>query len=328
MSVVRELAAGVRAGDLRALAQAITLAESTRSDHQRSAAELLDVLLPFTGNSTRVGLSGPPGVGKSTLIDALGRHLTSTGHKVAVLAVDPSSARTGGSILGDKTRMTELARDPRAFIRPSPAGGTLGGVARRTREGLLLCEAAGFDVVAIETVGIGQSETVVNDMVDVFLLLVQPAAGDELQGIKRGVIELADVVVVTKSDGDLAPLATKACADYAHALQFIRRKHAAWQPRVVAVSALTGHGIPDTWAAVEGCLHALGDSNRQELRARQAKSWMWSEVQEQLLKRVRDDPTVRAILSDLEARVAEGTLSPLAAADQLMALTDASASPG
>src|ERR1700756_2338483 len=235
-----ELARAVRDCDRRALARAITLVEPARSDHREDAVALLDELLPATGDAIRVGISGAPGAGKSTFIEALGVHLVDAGHRVAVLAVDPSSTRSGGSILGDKTRMEELSRRPEAFIRPSPSGGTLGGVARRTREALLLCEAAGHDVVLVETVGVGQSEVAVAGMVDVFVLLLAPGAGDELQGVKRGIVELAGIVVVNKADGDLAAAAERTAADYANALHFLRSRTEGWEVRVERASALLG----------------------------------------------------------------------------------------
>ncbi len=250
------LAAQVLGGDRRALARAITLVESTRPDHRVEADALLAELIPHAGDATRVGISGAPGAGKSTLIEALGVQLVDAGHRVAVLAVDPSSTRTGGSILGDKTRMEELVRRPDAFVRPSPTGGTLGGVTRRTREALLCCEAAGFDVVLVETVGVGQSEVAVDGMVDTFVVLVPPAGGDELQGIKRGIMELADVVVVTKADGDLEAAAKATAADYANAMRLIRPKSDAlaahgWRPEVLTCSALLPRGVDDVWSAVE-----------------------------------------------------------------------------
>jgi LAO/AO transport system kinase len=240
-----ELARLLTTGDRRALARSITLVESTRADRRAEAAALLDAVLPATGGAVRVGVSGTPGAGKSTFIDELGTHLTAAGHRVAVLAVDPSSQRSGGSIMGDKTRMERLSRDPAAFIRPSPSGGTLGGVARRTREAAFLCEAAGFDVVIVETVGVGQSETVVADMVDCFVLVVAPGGGDELQGIKRGIIELADVIAVNKADGDLLPAAKRAVADQRHAVHLLRPKHPGWTVPVIAMSALHGTGVDD-----------------------------------------------------------------------------------
>jgi LAO/AO transport system kinase len=314
-----ELAGAIRAGDRRALARGITLVESTRPDHRAEADALVAGLLDATGGATRVGVSGSPGVGKSTFIEALGAHVLDDGHRVAVLAVDPSSARSGGSILGDKTRMGSLARDDRVFIRPSPARGTLGGVARRTREAMMLCEAAGFDVVLIETVGVGQSETAVADMVDLFLLLVAPGAGDELQGLKRGIVELADLVVVTKADGDLLGPAQRAGADYRKALHLLSSKHPGLRAEVVLCSALTGDGVADVWAEVQRAVGALRDAGvLDRLRADQAVAWMWSEVRERLLTDLTAAPTVRALVPELETAVAEQRQSPTAAAAQLL----------
>ena len=266
-----ELADALLAGDRRALARSITLVESTRADHRAEAVALLDAVLPATGKAVRVGITGTPGAGKSTFVEELGTRLTGEGHRLAVLAIDPSSRRSGGSILGDKTRMERLARDPQAFIRPSPSGGALGGVARRTREAGLLCEAAGFDVVVVETVGVGQSEVAVADMVDCFVLLAAPGGGDELQGIKRGIMELADVVVVNKADGDLQPAATRAVADYQHAVHLLRPKHPGWQVPVLPVSALTGTGVDETWTAIEGCVDHLRETgDLTKLRSSQA----------------------------------------------------------
>jgi LAO/AO transport system kinase len=314
-----DLIDGIRAGDRRALARAITLAESTRRDHRSQATEVLDGVLDRTGGATRVGISGAPGVGKSTFIEAFGTHLTATDHKVAVLAVDPSSTRSGGSILGDKTRMSELVNDPDAFVRPSPSGGELGGVARRTREAILLCEAAGFDVVLVETVGVGQSETAVDDMVDLFLLLAAPAGGDELQGIKRGIMELADLIVVNKADGDLAPAAKRAQADLKGALQLLRPKRKAWKPRVLLASALQQEGVDAVWDTLveaKDALAASGELDRR--RAQQARAWMWTEVQVHLLEELRHSPAVKELLTELEGAVAQGDVSPLAAADRLL----------
>jgi LAO/AO transport system kinase len=319
VSRLDDLADAVRAGDRRALARAITLVESTRGDHRDDAVALLDELLASTGSARRAGISGAPGAGKSTFIEALGLHLVDRGHQVAVLAVDPTSTRTGGSILGDKTRMEELSRRPEAFIRPSPSGGTLGGVARRTREAMLVAEAAGFDVVLVETVGVGQSEVAVAGMVDVFCLLLAPGAGDELQGVKRGIVELADVVVVNKADGQLADIARHTAADYAHALHFVRPRTEGWEPKVLTCSALLGEGIGDVWATVEeyvGTARATGELDRR--RAEQAQQWMWSEVTETLLDEVRTSPAVRARVGELEAEVAAGRCSPAAAARQLL----------
>ena len=245
-----DLAAGIRAGDRAMLARAITLIESKRADHRKAAHRLVQDLLPLTGQAVRLGITGAPGVGKSTTIDALGSTLTAQGHKVAVLAVDPSSTRTGGSILGDKTRMARLASDPHAFVRPSPSSGTLGGVAAKTRETMLLCEAAGYDVVRVETVGIGQSETAVADMTDFFLVLMLPGAGDELQGLKKGIVELADMVAVNKADGDNIARAKLAAAEYRAALNILNPQSATWSPPVITYSALTGDGIRELWSRV------------------------------------------------------------------------------
>jgi LAO/AO transport system kinase len=317
---VATLVAGVEQGDRRALARAITLVESSRPDHREQADDLIAAVLPRTGTSIRLGISGPPGVGKSTFIESFGLHLTAAGHRVAVLAVDPSSTRSGGSILGDKTRMEQLAREPGAFIRPSPSGGTLGGVARRTREAMLLCEAAGFDVVLVETVGVGQSELAVADMVDLFVLLVSPGGGDELQGIKRGIMELADLVVVTKADGDLAAAARHACSDHRHALQLLRHPHRSIEPQALLVSSTEGTGIDEVWKQVQAdheALSAAGDLER--LRARQRRAWLWSEVTDALMERIRNDPRVADLVPVIEADVDAGTLAPVAGARRLLA---------
>jgi LAO/AO transport system kinase len=314
------LAQRVRDGDRRALARAITLIESKRPDHQEQAEQLLERLLPATGDAVRLGISGTPGAGKSTLIEALGAHLIEHGHKVAVLAVDPSSRRSGGSILGDKTRMQRLAQAPQAFIRPSPAGATLGGVTRRTREAALACEAAGFDVIVIETVGVGQSETAVADMVDGFVLLLAPGGGDELQGIKRGIIELADLVVITKADGELRAAAMRARADYRAALQLLRPASAGWTPEVLTCSALEGEGVAAVWQAVRrhrAALEASGDLAAK--RQRQILSWLAAEVQAGLLEALRADPATRRLLAELEQAVAAGRMLPPEAARALVA---------
>jgi LAO/AO transport system kinase len=314
------LADRVVGGERRALARAITLVESTRPDHRAEAAALLDAVLPATGGAIRLGITGTPGAGKSTFIEELGSRLTAAGHRVAVLAIDPSSRRSGGSILGDKTRMEALARNPDAFIRPSPSAGTLGGVARRTREAALLCEAAGFDVVIVETVGVGQSEVAVADMVDCFLLLAAPGGGDELQGIKRGIMELADVIVVNKADGDLLPAANRAVSDHHHAVHLLRPKHPGWTVPVLAVSALQGTGVDEAWTAVERLedhLRAAGALDR--LRADQAVAWMWDEVREQLVESFRRDPRVAERWDGVEAAVRTGHRSPTTGARQLLA---------
>jgi LAO/AO transport system kinase len=316
---VDDLAARLRAGDRRALARAITLVESTNPAHRRDAEALLETLLPLTGKALRVGISGPPGVGKSTFIETSGQHLIGQGRRLAVLAVDPTSRLSGGSILGDKTRMAELAKRPEAFIRPSPAGLELGGVARRTREAMLLCEAAGFDLVLVETVGVGQSETAVAEMTDMFLLLLQPAGGDDLQGIKRGIMELADLVVVNKADGDLAAAAARTASDYAHALRLMQPLHQAWTPAALQCSALTGAGIPEIWARVAEFRQLLTQSGEIDRRRQeQARAWLWHELSDALLDALREDPAVAGKLDELERRVIAGKTTPGAAARTLL----------
>lgn len=310
----------VLAGNRQALARAITLVESSRDADRGGAEALLKSLLPNTGRSVRVGLSGAPGVGKSTFIEALGSHLTGLGLKVAVLAVDPSSRRTGGSILGDKTRMEQLARDPNAFIRPSPSGGALGGVARRTHETILLAEAAGFEVVLVETVGVGQSETAVADMVDLFVLLVGPGAGDDLQGIKRGVMELADLVLVTKADGELAKPAARMAADYLAALQLMRPKYAGFLPEVRRVSALEGTGVSEAWTAISRLHEALKEQGLlARLRAEQQRRWFWAEMDAALRDSMARNPVVAGEAGHIEADVVAGRALPHAAARELVA---------
>jgi LAO/AO transport system kinase len=317
---IAELADLVRRGDRRALARSITLVESTRRDQRAEAAALLDAVLAATGRAVRVGISGTPGAGKSMFIDELGSHLTAGGHRVAVLTVDPSSRRSGGSIMGDKTRMERLGRDPAAFIRPSPSGGTLGGVARRTREAGLLCEAAGFDVVLVETVGVGQSETAVADMVDCFVLLAAPGGGDELQGIKRGIMELADIIVVNKADGDLLPAARRAAADYRHAVHLLRPKHPEWTVPVLLASAVEGTGVDEVWSEVQRFgSHLEAGAGLERLRAEQAVAWMWAEVRERLLEVFRCDEGVAKRLTDVEGEVRAGRVSPTTAAHELLA---------
>jgi LAO/AO transport system kinase len=315
---VAALARGIRAGERAVLARAITLIESKRLDHQKAARALVQELLPATGKAVRVGITGMPGVGKSTTIDTLGTFLTEKGRKVAVLTVDPSSRRTGGSILGDKTRMARLASDASAFIRPSPASGTLGGVAAKTRETMLLAEAAGYDVVLVETVGIGQSEITVADMTDFFLVLMLPGAGDELQGLKKGVIELADMIAVNKADGDNLKRANAAAAEYRAALHILTPRTPGWTPPVITYSALTGAGIDALWQQVlahRAQLTASGELEQQ--RREQQVRWMWAMIEERLLGRVRSDPQVKARLPALEAAVAEGRLSPAVAAEEI-----------
>jgi LAO/AO transport system kinase len=314
-----ELASKVVAGDRRALARAITLVESTRPDHREQAAALLDELLPRTGSAVRIGVSGTPGAGKSTLIEALGLHAVEHGRTVAVLAVDPSSKVSGGSILGDKTRMSELARHASAFIRPTPSSGTLGGVARRTREALLVCEAAGFDTVLVETVGVGQSEVAVADLVDLFVLIASPAGGDELQGIKRGIMELADLIVVNKADGDLEAAAGRSASDLRHAVHLLRPKRPGWEVGVLTCSALTGTGVAETWTAIVEAHAKLAADGLEHLRAQQSIAWMWSEVTDELLSMVRRHPALKAVLPDLERQVAAGETSAAHAARQILA---------
>ncbi|MDB2480885.1 methylmalonyl Co-A mutase-associated GTPase MeaB [Porticoccaceae bacterium] len=317
--MIQPLAQQIIEGDRRALAKAITLVESTRADHCEQAVQLLAELMPHTGKSIRIGVSGAPGVGKSTFIESLGNYLTGQGHQVAVLAVDPTSAVSGGSILGDKTRMEALSVNPKAFVRPSPAGTTLGGVTRRTRESLLLCEAAGYDVIIVETVGVGQSETAVSDMTDMFLLLLSPGGGDDLQGIKRGIMELADLVLVNKADGDLTSIANQTLSDYRGALQFMQARTLGWTPKVHSCSSLEGQGIAQAWAVVEDFRAVLTESGELEgLRARQAKAWMWAETAAELLADLRNHPAVSSLVPELEAAVLAGELPAIVAAQRLI----------
>ena len=317
----KTLADQVRQGDRRALAKAITLVESTRDDHRQQTAELLETLIPDAGNSIRIGISGAPGVGKSTFIEVLGSHLIQLGHSVAVLAVDPSSAVTGGSILGDKTRMETLAFAEKAFVRPSPAGSTLGGVARRTRESMLLCEAAGFDIILVETVGVGQSETTVADMTDMFLLLLLPASGDELQGIKRGIMELADLVLVNKADGDQVALAALTMGDYRSAVQFLASRFDDWQTPVMSCSSINDEGIVEVWGQVDAFKKILSETGQlQQRRAEQAKAWMWSEMTESLVADLKADERIRSLVPDIESAVLAGELPATVAAQRVLNL--------
>ncbi len=321
-----DVTAGVLAGDRTLLSRAITLVESSRPEHQERAQVVLQAVLPASGKAHRIGITGVPGVGKSTFIDAFGTMLTAAGHRVAVLAVDPSSSRTGGSILGDKTRMPRLAVDPAAFIRPSPSSGALGGVARMTRETMLLCEAAGYDVVLVETVGVGQSETMVADMVDLFLVLALPGAGDELQGIKKGLIELADLIAVNKAEGENRLRAEQAAHHYRNALHILEPASPAWQPVVLTMSALTGQGLDEVWSEIRRHHAQLEAAGELAARRRgQQVRWMWSMVEDRLLGSVRAHPGVRALLPCLEPAVAEGRTTPTLAA---AALLDAFAMPG
>jgi LAO/AO transport system kinase len=311
---------GVRGGNRAVLAQAITLIESRHEDDGRLAQELLTRLMPSTGSARRVGITGVPGVGKSTFVDELGMRLLGRGKRVAVLAIDPSSSLSGGSILGDKTRMARLSLEPGAFIRPSPSGLSPGGIARRTRETMLLCEAAGFDVVLVETVGVGQGETAVAEMVDFFLVLALPGAGDELQGIKKGVLELADVIGVNKSDGDGAIRARTALGDLRAALRYLPRKRPNWAVQALAISGLTGEGIDTLWDVVEEHRRTLEASGELvTMRAEQQRSWMWSLIAERLERTFRADPSVASRLAEVEADVLAGRTTAPAATDTLFA---------
>lgn len=311
------LADRVASGDRRALAKAITLVESGRADDRVASVEALERLLGRTGSAVRVGVSGPPGVGKSTLIESLGLRLVASGRTVAVLAVDPSSSRTGGSVLGDKTRMGELARHPNAYIRPSPSRGDLGGIARRTSEAVLLCEAAGFDVVVVETVGVGQSEVAVADVVDTFVLLLTGGGGDDLQGMKRGIMELADVIAVTKADGDLLAAATRTVADYRRAVALLPRRWRGWEPEVLAVSAVTGEHLDELWDAVSRHrAHLEATGALASLRRDQSVAHFHADVVGELLDRLRRDHADR--FRALEADVAAGRRLPAAAAADLL----------
>jgi len=305
--------------DRASLARAITLIESTREDHQREAQALLTSLLPKTGKSVRIGITGVPGVGKSTFIEAFGLHVIGQGHRVAVLAIDPSSSKTGGSILGDKTRMAGLSQHESAYIRPSPTSGALGGVARRTREAMLLCEAAGYDVILVETVGVGQSEIEVADMVDMFVLMLLPGSGDELQGIKKGIVELADLIVVNKADGDLKAQAKRVRGDYAAALRMLHPSSTAWQPKVLTCSALQGEGIQEVWTSASEFVEVMGKNGElQGKRAQQAKAWMWKEIRGMLIARFEDNPQVAGRIEQMERDVESGKIAPTAAAMELL----------
>lgn len=315
------LATGLVKGDRRALARAITLVESTRHEHRQLANALLESLARFSGNSVRLGITGVPGVGKSTFIESFGNFVIDQGHRVAVLAVDPSSSISGGSILGDKTRMEILSRREQAFIRPSPAGKTLGGVARRTRETLLLCEAAGYNYIIVETVGVGQSETMVSEMTDMFLLLLLPGGGDELQGMKRGITELADLILVNKADGDQKAIANHTVADYRSALQFMSRKHNSWEPRVSPCSALSNDGIRDIWEQIRSFVETLQASGEwHQRRSRQAVDWLWREVSDGLLADLKRNPRIASEIPGIQQAVMAGDKPPTVAALEIVDL--------
>ena len=314
-----DYAAGVIVGDRAKLARAITLIESRNPEHHKAAQAMLVELLPRTGKSMRIGVSGLPGAGKSTFIDAFGSMLTGLSHKVAVLAVDPTSSRSGGSILGDKTRMARLSQDPNAFIRPSPTGGALGGVARATREAILVCEAAGFDVILVETVGVGQSEITVSEMVDFFLVLMISGGGDELQGIKKGVLEIADMIAVTKADGENTNRAAATAADYQHALRIITPMGALWQPPVVTISAQENRGLDSLWQKIQ--LHhkttqAAGAWGHK--RKAQDIRWMWAMVEDRLMTTLKSDPAVKALVTELEQSISGGATTPGLAAERIL----------
>ncbi|KAA0101252.1 methylmalonyl Co-A mutase-associated GTPase MeaB [Mycolicibacterium sp. P1-18] len=316
-----ELASAIRGGDRSALPRAITLVESTRADHRENAQRLLMELMPDAGKAVHVGITGVPGVGKSTIIEALGMSLIEQGHRVAVLAVDPSSTRTGGSILGDKTRMARLAVHPDAYIRPSPTSGTLGGVAKATRETIVLLEAAGYDVVLVETVGVGQSEVTVANMVDTFVFLTLARTGDQLQGIKKGVLELADVVVVNKADGRHATEAKAAARELSGAIRLLYPRETLWRPPVLTASALEGTGLTELWATVLEHRRVLTEEGEFDARrSRQQVEWMWSMVRDAVLDKVSSNAGVKAVRADVEQRVRDGLLTPALAAQQILDL--------
>ena len=310
---------GVLNCDRALLAQAITLIESLNDDHRATADAVLNELLIQKQDSIRIGITGVPGVGKSTFIESFGKQLTSLDHRVAVLAVDPTSSRTGGSILGDKTRMQELSRDKNAFIRPSPTSGTLGGVTRVTRETIVLCEAAGFDVILVETVGVGQSEIMVSQMVDFFLALMLPGAGDELQGIKKGILEIADMIAVNKADGEMKNAANRAVMEYQHALDILNPKSANWKPRSLSCSAYTGDGLVAIWETICDYKRLLKDAGEwQEKRKSQQVEWMWAIIRERILSKIETNEKVQSLVPQLELQVAESKLTPALAALEIL----------
>ena len=318
---VSDYVEGVLNCDRALLAQAITLIESLNDDHRATADAVLNELLIQNQDSIRIGITGVPGVGKSTFIESFGKQLTSLDHKVAVLAVDPTSSRTGGSILGDKTRMQELSRDKNAFIRPSPTSGTLGGVTRVTRETIVLCEAAGFDVILVETVGVGQSEIMVSQMVDFFLALMLPGAGDELQGIKKGILEIADMIAVNKADGEMKNAANRAVMEYQHALDILNPKSANWKPRSLSCSAYTGDGLVAIWETICDYKRLLKDAGEwQEKRKSQQVEWMWAIIRERILSKIETNEKVQSLVPQLELQVAESKLTPALAALEILTI--------
>ena len=318
---VKEYVSGLANGNISILGRVITLVESTRVDHQKLAQDILETCMPTTGKSVRIGITGVPGVGKSTFIESFGKLLTSLGKKVAVLAIDPSSEQGRGSILGDKTRMESLSVDPMAFIRPSPNAGSLGGVARKTRESILLCEAAGYDVIIVETVGVGQSETAVHSMVDFFLLLMLAGAGDELQGIKRGIMEMADALTITKADGDNINKSKLAVGDYKRAIHLFPAKTNNWIPKVLTCSAYENTGIEDVWETINSFVnHCVCNNTFEENRKKQAQFWLHESIQEQLGNYFHQKPEVKKLLPQLEEQVLSGKLSPFIAANKLIDL--------
>ena len=318
---VKDYVSGLADGNISILGRVITLVESTRVDHQKLAQDILETCMPTTGKSVRIGITGVPGVGKSTFIESFGKLLTSLGKKVAVLAIDPSSEQGRGSILGDKTRMESLSVDPMAFIRPSPNAGSLGGVARKTRESILLCEAAGYDVIIVETVGVGQSETAVHSMVDFFLLLMLAGAGDELQGIKRGIMEMADALTITKADGDNINKSKLAVGDYKRAIHLFPAKTNNWIPKVLTCSAYENTGIEDVWETINSFVnHCVCNNTFEENRKKQAQFWLHESIQEQLGNYFYQKPEVKKLLPQLEEEVLSGKLSPFIAANKLIDL--------
>jgi LAO/AO transport system kinase len=316
-----EYVQGLTDGNISMLGRAITLVESTKIEHQKLAQQILEQSMPMTGNSVRIGITGVPGVGKSTFIESFGKLITSMGKKVAVLAIDPSSEQGRGSILGDKTRMEQLSRDPLAFIRPSPTAGSLGGVARKTRESILLCEAAGYEVIIVETVGVGQSETAVHSMVDFFLLLMLAGAGDELQGIKRGIMEMADTITITKADGDNLNKSKSAVGDYKRAIHLFPAKTNNWIPKVLTCSAYENHGIEEIWGTISSFVnHCVTNNHFEENRKKQAQFWLHESIQEQLGNYFYQNPKVKSELANLEKDVVDGKISPFIAANKLISL--------